>query len=65
MTITAVETEISIADDYDDEIFSVMELNEFQIILVNGGGQAEIIDFEMRKREHDSKGEVRAWIEKW
>lgn len=58
MTIKAVETEISIADDYDDEIFNVMELDEFRITLVNGGGQAEIINFGLWKSEHDSKGEV-------
>lgn len=52
MTIKAVGTEVSIADVPDDEIFNVMELDEFRITLVNGGGQAEIIDFEMWKREH-------------
>lgn len=58
MTIKAVETGISIADISEDEVFRVMEMNEFQITLVNDGGQAEIIDFEMWKRERDSKGEV-------
>lgn len=58
MTIKAVETGISIADISENEVFSVMEMNEFQITLVNGGGQAAIIDFKVWKSEHDSKGEV-------
>lgn len=52
MTIRAVEADVSIADIPEDEIFNVMELGEFQITLVNHGGQAKIIDFEAWKREH-------------
>ena len=52
MTIRAVEADVSIADIPEDEMFNVAELSEFQITLVNHGGQAKIIDFEVWKREH-------------
>lgn len=45
MTIEAVETDASIADIPDNEMFNVAELSEFRITLVNNG-----------KREH-KKGE--------
>lgn len=52
MTIRAVEADASIAEIPEDEMFNVAELSEFQITLVNHGGQAKIIDFEAWKREH-------------
>lgn len=52
MTIKAVETKGSIADIPEDEIFNVTELSEFRLTLVNNGGLATVIDFEVWKREH-------------
>lgn len=52
MSIRAVEIEASLVDIPEDEIFNVTELSEFQITLVNNGGLAKVIDFEVWKREH-------------
>lgn len=57
MTIKAVEADVSIADIPEDEMFKVMELNEFRITLINAGGRAKIIGFDAWKREHIRKGE--------
>ena len=52
MTIRAVETDASIAEISEDEMFNVAELSEFRITLINNGGLAKVIDFEAWKREH-------------
>lgn len=52
MTIRAVETDASIAEIPEDEMFNVAELSEFRITLINNGGLAKVIDFEAWKREH-------------
>lgn len=45
LTIEAAETDLSIADVPENEVFPVEELMEFRIRLCNGGGMGEIIDF--------------------
>ena len=52
MTIRAVEADASIAEIPEDEMFNVAELSEFRITLINNGGLAKVIDFEVWKREH-------------
>ena len=45
LTIEAVETDLSIADVPENEVFPVEEFSEFRIRLCNGDGMGEIIDF--------------------
>lgn len=44
LTIEASETDLSIADVPENEVFPVEELKEFRIRLCNGCGMGEIID---------------------
>ena len=48
LTIKAVETDLSIADVPENEVFPVEEFGEFRIRICNGGnsgGKGEIVDF--------------------
>lgn len=47
LTIEAAETDLSIADVPQSEVFPVEEFGEFRVRLINGGGDCmgEIIDF--------------------
>lgn len=45
LTIEASETDLSIADVPENEVFPVEELREFKIRLCNGCGMGEIVDF--------------------
>ena len=45
LTIKAIETDLSIADVPENELFPVEELREFRIRLCNGGGMRDIVDF--------------------
>lgn len=49
MSVTAASCDKSIGDVPEDEIFDISGLQDFKITLVNGHGQAEIIDFVTRK----------------
>lgn len=55
MTIKAIETDVSIADIPESEMFNITDLREFRITLVNNGGQADIIEFNVWKKEHNNK----------
>lgn len=44
-TIKAIETNLSIADVSENEVFPAEELSEFRIRLCNSGGFGEVIDF--------------------
>lgn len=41
LTIEATETDLSIADVPENEVFPVEEFGEFRIRLINGGGMGE------------------------
>ncbi|MBD5548108.1 MAG: hypothetical protein HDQ97_12025 [Lachnospiraceae bacterium] len=45
MTIEAAETDLSIEDVPENEVFPVEEFGEFRIRLCNGDGMGEIVDF--------------------
>ena len=45
LTIEADETDLSIADVPENEIFPIGGFSEFKIKLHNGGGMGEIVDF--------------------
>ncbi len=46
LTIEAIETDLTIADIPENELFKIGEFSEFKIKLINHKGKAEIIDFE-------------------
>ena len=45
LTIEATETDLSIKDVPENEVFPIDEFEEFRIRLCNDGGKGEIIDF--------------------
>lgn len=48
LTIEAIETDLSIADIPENELFPIEEFGEFRIRMCNGGnsgGKGEIVDF--------------------
>lgn len=45
LTIEASETNLSIADVPENEVFPVEEFGEFKVRLINGCGMGEIVDF--------------------
>lgn len=49
MKIAAVETDLSADDVPADELFDLMLFKDYEVKLVNNGGQAKIIDLQARK----------------
>lgn len=45
MTVEASETDMSIAHVPEDEVWRIEDFRNYNIKLINNGGQAEIIDF--------------------
>ncbi len=45
LTIEASETNLTIADVPEDELFPVEMFGEFKVRLINGDGKARVIDF--------------------
>lgn len=54
LTIQAAETNYSVTDIPENEVFDLSELKEFKITLINKRGQAEVIDFVKWKSNHKS-----------
>ena len=52
MSIRVVETDNSITDVPENEIFDFNDLKDFRLRLINNGGKAEIVNFAEWKREH-------------
>ena len=55
MTLTAVETDLSMDDVPENEVWDISEFEHYKVKLVNNGGQAEIIDFNGWKDKHELK----------
>ena len=52
MTIEAVETDLTVADVPECELWDIGEFERYKVKLVNNGGMGEIVDFEeFRKRK--------------
>lgn len=45
LTIEAIETDLSIGDIPENEVFPINELGEFRIRLHNGGWMGTVVDF--------------------
>lgn len=54
LTVQAEETDYSVTDIPENEVFDISELKEFKITLINKMGQAEVIDFVKWERSHKS-----------
>lgn len=50
--LEARETDLSINDVEESELWDVSDFEEFRIRLVNNGGKAEVIDFGELVKEH-------------
>lgn len=55
LAIEATETDLVINDVPENEVFTIEELREYRIRLVNGDGVAKIIDMAEWKKEHGMK----------
>lgn len=45
MTIEGVETNLTVDDVSEDEIWNLEEFKNYKVKLINGSGKAEIVDF--------------------
>lgn len=53
MTIEAIETKLTAINIPEEELWNISEFRNYQIKLINNGGQAEIIDFVKWMNEED------------
>ena len=51
MEIEASETDLTINDVPEDEVWDIEEFRNYKVKLVNNGGKAEIVDFEKFRKE--------------
>lgn len=51
MTIEAHETDLSIADIPEDELWDILEFKDYRLKLINKRELAEIVDFEEWKNQ--------------
>jgi len=55
MTVEAVETDLTVDDVPESEVWDIGEFRHYKVKLINNGGQAEIIDFNDWREEHKKK----------
>lgn len=55
MTVIAEETNLSMDDVPESEVWDISEFERYEVKLINSGGKAEIVDFEELKERHDLK----------
>lgn len=55
MEVEAVQTDLTINDVPESEVWDISEFENYKVKLVNNGGRAEIIDFDKWKEGHDLK----------
>lgn len=53
MTVIAEETNLSMDDVPESEVWDISEFERYEVKLINSGGKAEIVDFEELKERHD------------
>lgn len=46
MTVEAVQTDLTVNDVPENEVWDISEFKNYKVKLVNNGGQAEVIDFD-------------------
>ena len=52
MNVEAVETDLTINDVPESEVWDISEFKNYKVKLINSGGNAEIIDFKDWKEKH-------------
>lgn len=55
MKVEAVETNLTVNDVPESEVWDIGEFKDYKVKLINSGGQAEIIDIAEWKEKHDLK----------
>ncbi len=55
MEIEAVETDLTMNDVPESEVWDIEEFEHYKVKLINNGGQAEIVDFDEWKWNRDLK----------
>lgn len=53
MTVEAAQTDLSIDDVPESELWDISEFKDYKVKLINNGGQAEVVDFEDWKEQHE------------
>lgn len=62
MTVEAAQTDLTVNDVPESEVWDISEFRNYKVKLVNNGGKAEIIDFDgYKKRETWSEEVNNAW----
>ena len=56
MTVEAVETDLTMDDVPESEVWDIGEFEHYKVKLINSGGKVDIIDFADWKEKHDLKG---------
>ena len=56
MEVEEVQTNLTVDDVPESEVWDIGEFEHYKVKLVNSGGNAEIIDFEDWKEKHYLKG---------
>lgn len=55
MTVEALQTNLTMNDVPESEVWDVEEFRDYKVKLVNNGGQADIVDFDDWKKERNLK----------
>lgn len=55
MSIEAAQTNLTMNDVPENEIWDISEFKNYKVKLINNGGQAEVIDFAELKEKYDLK----------
>lgn len=55
MTVEAVQTDLTVKDVPESEIWDIEEFKNYKVKLINNGGQAEIVDFDEWKDKRDAR----------
>jgi hypothetical protein len=59
MTIEGVETDLTIDDVPECEVWDLEEFKNYKVKLINGSGKAEIVDFEKFRKGKNGRKDVR------
>lgn len=59
MTIEGVETNLTVDDVPECELWDIGEFERYKVKLINGSGMAEIVDFEKFRKGKNGRIDVR------